>query len=315
MTRRFATVVLLTLLVLPAWADSHPRSLGERHTDGGYKWVAASGVLTASGEVKPVGVHPALRKGLEWQLENSARRTALEDGEAPAAEQCAPRPPEALSGSFAEPEQDRRFASIMLLSEVMATATVDDVIPGFFVTGNPGVLLALSDVQPLRPRSPPIAHVLVPVERMAASGRVFCAVMGGGLRSSMEAPGPGRRVVVMGEWSSDDVVRVQTMNRLGTLATVDSSRDGRLRWDDSVLFGGPGSLAGLRQRVEEALVGGLFDMTSHLVRQPYGSGERREFVERWARHESDGCRVVAVAERPGVGVAPVHRICFERLKR
>ncbi len=150
------------LLALPTWAGTHPRSVGERDPKRGYDWVAASGVLTASGSVKTAGVHERLRRGLEWQVQNGAAAMDRED-------QCAPPPP---------------WAAWPMLIDL-----------------------------------------------------------------------------------------------------------------------------------NEATAGGLFDMTSHLVRQPYGSDERREFVKRWRRYEPDGCRVVAVASRPDIGVVPVRKLCGETGKQ
>ncbi len=206
--------------------------------------------------------------------------------------------------SFVETEQDGRFISVLLLSDVAATATVKNVTPGFYGRGNPGTLLTLSDVTPLHARSASVGYVLLPVERMVARGRVFCWVFGTGGPPVPTAvpPRAGDRPVILGEWSADDVVRARTMFHLGRIAVA--GRGGALRWDDFRGEDFPSTMEGLQQRVDEAHFGGLLDMTAHLRAQQYGSSERAAFVEHWRQIEANGCRVVAVAEQPGLGPVP-----------
>ncbi len=310
-------VVLAALLAsVGAGAEEHSRTLGDYDSRRGYEWVVASRLLNADGSVKLSTRMPErLRKGLEWQLQNSAPAPDLEDGEIPSPDQCAPHPPDVTSSSMPGSEQDGRFVSALLLSEVAVTATVAGIVPGFFRGGNPGVLLSLSDVSPLHGRSASIGHVLLPVERTSANGRVFCAVMDRDHHIPTPPPPPGTRVVVMGAWSSEDVVWGNTQGRMGYLATVDSAE--ALRWIGGFFWSEerPSTLASLQRRVDEAARGGLFDVTADLVSQDIESPERTEFVKTWASYEPDGCRVVEVAELPGVGLMPSRTVCPRRPQR
>ncbi len=298
--------VLVALLALPTAvaAEGHPQTLGKRDRDRGYEWVAASRVLTSDGFVKAGGVHERLRKGLEEQLQQSAADHGLEDGEVPATKQwCAPP---YITADYPLPEGDGRFISALLLSEVAVTATLGEAIPGFFVNGNPGTLFALSNVVPLHGQSPSVEYVLVPFDRLVVHGRVFCAVNPSTPKwSGKTHPKVGDRVALLAAWPKDGVVRTNMWNHGSSLGLVFD--DGRLQWDN--LVSGPGNLASLQERVDEAVSGRLFELTTHLVSQEYGSAERREFVETWRSYESDGCRVVGVAERPGHGLVPSRFVC------
>ncbi len=300
--------LLVPQLASAAFAEGHPTTLGNRDIDFGYEWVAASRVLTADGFVKSTGVHDRLREGLEWQLQRSAVDHGLENGDVPSTDQwCAPDVMEL--GSYPETEHDGRFISVLLLSEVAVAATLNEAIPGFLTNGNPGLLFELSDIVPLHQRARTVGYIVVPVDRLVVHSRVFCAVNPSDIVWGGTAqPEVGDRVVVLGNWPAEDVVRVkQWWTHGGTLAQV---RDqGTLQWDVTVTSGGPTTLTGLQARADEAVAGGLFDMTRHLVSQEFGSPDRREFVETWRAYESNGCRIAAVAERPGEGLVPSRFVC------
>ncbi len=284
---------------------SQPSSLGTPDKEWGYEWIAASRVLARDGSVSVSGPHERLRRALEWQIRHGSRAGAAGGA---SARECPPGAPRTISPGFVETEQDGRFISVLLLSGVAATATVAEAIPGFYGNGNPGMLLVLSDVAPLHARSTPIGHVLVPVKRLVARGRVFCWVFETGPTVPSESPPEvGDRIAILGEWSADDVLRARTMFRLGMLAVA--RPHGKLQWDDFRIEGFPLTMDDLHERVAEAYLGGLIDGTSHLRALPYGSRERAAFVEQWRQYEADGCRIVAVAERPGGGLLPSRKIC------
>ncbi len=301
------------LFVQTASAGSHPKTLEHRDLDRGYEWVAAGRALTADGFVKSSGVHERLRRGLEMQVQPITVDHEFEDGDIPSSDHwCAPV--DVAGGEPPISEQDGRFGSVLLMSEVALAATLAEATPGFYATGNPGVLFSLSDVAPLHGRARTTSYVLVPFDRMVVRGRVFCSVLPDTrLWSERNHPNVGDRVVLMGDWAGDDVVRLErSSTHRGTLARVDAQ--GLLQWDGTVHMGPiPGTLANLKERANEAVTGGLFDLTAHLVLQAYGSPDRREFIETWRsyeeHYESRDCRIVGVAERPGEGLVPSDFVC------
>lgn len=294
-----AIMILLSLVAgllnAQEWREEphHPRYFAGKINDigvYGHEWVAASAVLTSDGRVKHTGVHPALREGLEWQLHNSRADHGLDDGEFASERWCAQ--PEGSAGSYLPLEQDGRFISALLLAEVAVTATLSDGIPGFFSSGNPGVLFALSDVSPLHAQSAVPAYVLVPADRLVIQGRVFCAVKPPThIRFN---PANGNQVVILGELGDHGTVRVgRWWDRIGHWALVEDQE--MLRWDHFAEYTTPPlSLSQLYRRVDDAVTGGLFNVTSHLMLQKHGSVERKEFVEKLGSHESSGCRVLDV---------------------
>ena len=275
MKRPGITFTLLSTLSLPVAAGDHPNTVGPHDPDRGYAWYAASRVLTADGSVKAARLPRWLRKGLEWQVQRSSTEHGLEDGQVPPSrEHCAPRlgfvtwPPGETGGDF---------ASVLLLSEIAVHATLGARIPGFTQNGNPMVLFPLSDVVRLHGRSSSPDYVLVSFDRLVIRGRVFCAVSPSHAEVwGAEPPVRGDRVVLLGPWSSDGVMRARASHPASaSLAKV--TGDDELIWKPSlgVVFGGPRTLAGLQARVDEAVFGGLFDLTAHLHAQEWGSPERR----------------------------------------
>ena len=294
----------LFLIALPA-AAGHPTTVGERHPDWGYEWVAASRVLRADGSVKR-GFGVDVRDHLEWQLQHGATDHGLEDG-VPSQEQefCSPRFWLYVSPF---PYESQRFGSTLLLSEVAVAATIDEAIPGFDRLGNPVMLFPLSDGLPLHGSSPIPGYVLIPVDRMVYKGRVFCRSVGFRFWEGDDPPETGDRVVVIGPWTEGGVVRLGFV-LTAALALIDGDNE-RLQWP----FGrhypdSPGSVSELQSRIDEAVSGGLFELTRSLISQEWGSPERRAFAESWERHHRDGCRVVEAQERPGFGVVPVRKTC------
>ncbi len=283
-------------------ARNHPVHFARSDTDVGtygHDWVAASTVLTRAGTVRQSGLNWRLREGLEWQLQRRFSADALEEGEIPATDaSCAPH--RMSRGFYVQEEQDGRFSSALLLSNVAVTATLTEGVPGFFANGNPGVLFALSDVVPLHAGSEPVDYVLVPHDRLVLHGRVFCAVTPSESRwSGRRQPTTGDQVVVMGARGEHGIVRTGALwGHLGFLALMDDEQT--LHWDSGMTqnVGRPESLDALRTRVREAVSGGLLDVTSHLLFQEYGSPERVQFTRELQRYEDKGCRVSSAARSP-----------------
>ena len=315
MKRLVLAALSALLFVSTVSAGGHPKTLGHRDLDRGYEWVAASRALTADGFVKSAGVHERLRRGLEMQVQPVTADHGFEDGDIPSSNRwCAN-----VDTPGSEPpisEQDGRFGSVLLMSEVAVVATLAEAVPGFYMTGNPGVLFSLSDVAPLHGRARTTGYVLIPFDRMVVRGRVFCSILPETrLWSGRNHPKVGDRVVIMGDWAGDDVVRIErSSTHRGTLAQVGDR--GLLQWDGTVHMGVvPGTLTNLQERANEAATGGLFDLTAHLVLQEYGSPDRREFIDTWRpyeeHYESRGCRIVGVAEKPDEGLVPSSFVCHK----
>ncbi len=313
MKRLGITLSLLATLAAPVAADDHPKTVGPHDIDRGYAWYAASRVLAADGSVKATRLPKWLREGLEWQVQRSSAEHGLEDGEVPPSrEHCAP-----WSGSVTWPPSETAgdFASVLLLSEVAVHATLGEGIPGFTQNGNPMVLFPLSDVVRLHGRSSSPDYLLVSFDRLVVRGRVFCAVSPSHANAwGTRPPGKGDRVVLLGPWSSDGVVRARASHPESAALAQIAGDDDELFWKSSfgiasVMSNEPRTLAGLQERVDEAVVGRLFDLTAHLVSQEYGSPERREWAEKWRKQHENNCRIVEAAELPGRGLVPVRKIC------
>ena len=311
-TRKNLGIIVALSLALPATAvaGDHPTTVGPRDVDGDRDWVAASRVLAKDGSVKAVSLPWRLREGLEWQVQNSSTDHGLEEGEIPSPAHCAP-----VLGSVTWPpgESGGDFASTLLLSEVAIIATLNDAVPGFTANGNPWMLFPLADVVPLHGRSSTPDYVLVPYDRLVVRGRVFCAVNpSGNVWRNAKHPKAGDRVVLVGRWNADGVMRTRAFHpETAALALVGEREE--LIWKFGIVNAGdspaPRSLSGLQDRVDEAAAGGLFDLTAHLHAQEWGSPERREFAEKWRTLHQDGCRVVEVANLEGHGLVPVRKIC------
>ena len=294
----------LFLAALPVVAG-HPAHFGERHGEWGYDWVAASQVLRGDGSARQ-GFGVDVERHLAWQLQHGAADHGLDDG-LPSQDQefCSPRFPLFTSPA---PYESNRFGSTLLLSEVAVIATIDEGIPGFDREGNPVMLFSLSHGVPLHGTSPIPAYVLAPVDRFVFRGHVFCRSVGPRFWKRSAPPEAGDRIVVIGPWTLGGAVRLGFV-LTAALAQIDGDEE-RLEWP----FGwrhpdNPGTMSELRSRVDEAVSGGLFELTRSLVTQEWGSAERRAFGEAWEKHNRGGCRVVKAEHRSGFGVVPVAKIC------
>lgn len=298
-----ALVWALHALPTAAQSPNHPDTVALHEPGYGYvaplEWRAASSVLNADGSVSPSAQIPEQMRGflereIAWFDNHHAESGAdqyVDTGYISSREYCAPRffigkgivdrgSPEVYGSSF---------ASVLLLSEVVATATVSAVIPGFLSNGDPEILFALADVVPLHGRSPLPSYVTTPVSQFTIKGRVFC-----GERQSKEVvPKVGDRVIVIGHWNQG-VVRVghQLTGALALVREADSS----LTWRFMAVEDGPPTFPELQHRIAEAERGGLLDLAAPLLVQEAYSPERRQFSQTWWEHHQNGCRVTA-AER------------------
>ncbi len=201
------------------------------------------------------------------------------------------------SGYLTLPETESRnqFDAALLLSEVAATGTVAEVVPGFSPTGLPAVLLVLSDVAPLHSRSPSPAYVLVPMDRLVIADRVFCASAGLGIDGYR--PAVGQRVVVVGSWGTSATTPVGPGFQ-GLMAWIVDDEES-LKW---VAGFGPKTWPEMLERVEEVVSGDLFRLTAHLSDLPPASTERVQFGDLWVEELlGTGCRVVGAEALPDGG--------------
>lgn len=272
---RLSAVALAVLCGSAALAQDHPETLGKFHPGYGHEWTAASFALNRDGSVHE-RVQPGLRENIEYQTERSVTDHGLAEGAVPAR-----RPHPASGHQFCAPvrtmleplpQETDRFDATMLLSEVAAVATVSDIVPGFRLSGDPQLLVVLSDVQVLRNGSPLPRYVLIPLTGRVIHGKVFCAVNPPGWTISIEGSAiVGDRIVVMGAWRDDAVVEVG-LNRTGAVAFVKA--DETLDWNFAGRHDGPSNLLELDERFNEARSAGLFDLTHELLSEPWGSARR-----------------------------------------
>ena len=256
-------------------------------------WISAERALD---EDEPDSVHWSRRQLIDEQSANfratfgSAAAHGLREGRLPPEEFCTVRGV-GSEISFLGPDTDSEFGSGLLLGEVAVVATVTKVIPGFGGLAWVESLLELGDTVPLHGRSPIPGYVLVPVQRVVAEDRVFC----GGYGTEFD-PVVGSRVVVIGPWVQGVVPVGPGPGSSAMLAVVEQDGES-LWWLDGIL--GPDNLVDLEARVEEAVVGNLFEITVHLARLREHSEDRMQFGVEWSRRTHRGCRLIAVDEESG----------------
>ena len=249
----------------------------------GTVWFSAAHVLNPDGSVSSsVSATPnrELERQNRWFAERfgSADGHGLVDGSVPPRRFCRPRM--AISSP---PIWDKvtDVLGSLLLAEVAVSAEVAAVDPGFRAGGAPVLRLTLSDVEPMRAHSLLPTHVLVPISRLVIRDYVYC-----GDDEGLEGhpPAVGDQLVVVGPWGSSATVNVGHIG-VSSLAVV---RNGALEW----LFGhsGPKTIGELRELIRESEAEGLFDLTSGLVRMPYGTEERHRFGLEWNRVRARDCR-------------------------
>ncbi|MCY4109713.1 MAG: hypothetical protein OXG11_11870 [Chloroflexi bacterium] len=255
----------------------HPEFLME---DEGYEWVAASRMLNPDGSLNPEFASHQFIDGLEYQSETG----------------CSPM----ITSSPFPPESGGYFATSLLLSDVAVRATLSEIILGFSPGGDPALLLALSDVVPLRDQTPLPDYTLMEVERMAVGDRLFCEISDGGGAWPRRIPLPkvGDDVVVVGRWTSDSVVRMGLYARTGALAVV-ADDDESLEWHFSAYRDGPKTLSDMRRHIEKASASGLLDATRSLARDDHYSLARRNLADRIIRLRDRGCEIDVVEQNEG----------------
>lgn len=277
-----ASLLALIWWVPPGAGQGPPDEIPE------LRWTS---VVRALAEGVPDGLHPEARRLVNEQSEKfratfgSAAEHGLQEGRLPPEKFCTVKSIGAGYGLLG-PDSRGEFGSGLLLAEVAVVATVTGVIPGIDSLAWVESLLELGDPVPLHGRSPIPDYVLVPVQRVVAEDRVFC----GGYGSEFD-PVIGSRVVVIGAWVQGVVPLGPGPGNSTMLATV--QKDGEsLHWSHGST--GPGNLRDLQARVDEALHGELFSLTSDLVQLEEGAKERKRFAVEWSHRTRRGCRLVAV---------------------
>lgn len=307
-------LVLFALASQPVRSGEHPDVLLHEKT-GQVLWRAASLVVQADGFARP-SVREPYRERIDrqaaWFSERhggSAEVGKLADGPIYSPEFCMPGGPGALIADYAPPEvYGEDFDTTLLLSEVAAVATISEFIPGF-VGSMPYLLVALSDVAPLHGRSESPTYLLVPVGGMVAGGRVYCEHW----RVNQWFPKlrAGDGIVLIGRLS-------QGVVRTGPAFTFDLALvldDGRLLWPrDWRRDAPPKTLPLLRRQVDEAVQGGLLEMTAPLLLEDSHSENRARFAETWWEYHQEGCRVRA-AEELGNGTWQIVQTCGREERR
>lgn len=294
-----ARAVGLAFLVGAPAAAQHPDIIASPNSDQSLEWRSASSLLDSNGlprDDAPDRFRDSLTKSIEW-FDQQDLPEVLEDGYTASRAGCRIFPPAGLIPH----EIADDFSSILLLTEVTASAVVSETVPGFFASGSPALLVHLEDVRSLRPAPLP-SYVLMPVGQYVVNGRLFCRP-----RIPNElVPSAGAEVVVLGGITAPNVVRLGDRIHTGSLGIVDRQAD-RITWRFMGL-NGPRTVSGLMGRVDEAQAGGLFDVARPVAVQPLGSPDRLEFSTMWVEYHGDGCRI-REAEVDADGALVLTRVC------
>ncbi len=196
---------------------------------------------------------------------------------------------------------------MLLLTDVAVVATIAEVVPGF-ERASPSLLYVLNDVAPLRSGSLVPAYLVMPVAQYVINGQVFCGdPQFNRLFPAFEA---GDRIVLVGRWRR----RVVWVGPALTwdLATVEV-KTGHLEWHGQQ-EGWPATLALLKERVDAASRGGLFELAAPLLLEDSHSVNRRDFSETWWKYHQGGCTVTSVDERQD-GLWDVLQTCGADVRR
>lgn len=257
-------------------------------------WQAASEVLHADGSARST-VAKSTQERLEEQFAWFDKRPSGSDVAAPLPDGFLPssasihRKHCKLWPVVDYPSPEVYGEALLLLSDVAIIGTVSDIAPGFRGAA-PYLLHTLSDVAPLRPGSLIPEYVLAPVGQYVINGRVFC----GDPQHNRWSPvlEVGDRIVLVGRWSHGVV---WTGPALAYDLAILNEDTGHLKRQTQPQES-PATLKLLRDRIDEAVRGGLFDLTAPLLLEESRSPKRREFSETWWNLHQGGCRVTAAAE-------------------
>ncbi len=227
----------------------------------------------------------------------SARDHGLEEGES-APDYCGPYDADSSTITYAPPETTDVELALML-AEVAVTATTSEVIPGFDAEGNPYVLLALSEIDPLFSDSQLPAYALVAVESLVIGDRVYCGTMPFANTTPYQ-PRAGGRVALGGFLASSSTTIVVDPVHDGFLAASEvANSQFRLNWKSHARKQGPTRMAGLRVLADGLVSRGLRDLTRDLRSLDVSEEEYDErigFADFWNETTEKGCGVLG-AER------------------
>lgn len=309
-----SVLVLFALASQPVRSGEHPDVLLHEKT-GQVLWRAAALVVQTDGFARP-SVRETYRQRIDRQVlwfnerhGGSEEVRKLADGPMYSPEFCMPGGPGALIADYPPSEvYGQDFETTLLLSEVAAVATISEFIPGF-VGSMPYLLVALADVAPLHGRSSSPTYFLMPVGGMVFDGRVYCEYWR--VNKWLPKLRAGDRIVLIGRLSQG-VVRTGPPDTFDLALTLEN---GRLAWArDWRGDAPPKTLPLLRQQVEEAVRGGLLDMTEPLLFEDSHSANRSRFAETWWEYHQDGCRVRA-AEELDNGTWQILQTCDQEERR
>lgn len=299
-------VLALTALVVAPYhtavASQHPERITLGNTDA--QWVSGEVLLNPDGSVHE-SVDDSFRRNLEWQFGwdeyDGVRQEGYTHETGP---HCPPFPVETLRPSELHSED---FSTLLLLADTTVRATVSEIVPGYGM-GGPALLLVLSDVTPLRPGSPTPSYAIMPVGQYVIAGRLLCHTRGRPFHNELP-PQEGTPIVLMGR-TYHGTVALGRSPWIGAIGVPDRKHDDEpLIWQ-FMAYDAPLTVSGVRDRISEALAGGLFDLAAPLAALPPYAPERQEFSELWADYHYDDCRVAAVQLLGDGSLALTHR-CSE----
>ena len=307
--RLFALLAILAVVSQPdaAVSEEHPTVLELGFLEWS-PWTAVAEVLDTTRGVVYSQVPDTLRAKLEREAAvfdqrfGSARDHGLEEGES-APDYCGPYH-SASEGITWAPIETRDVHLALMLADVAVAATTSEVIPGFDAEGNPYVLLALSEVEPLFSDSPLPVYALVAVESLVIGDRVYCGIMPFPNTTPYQPRALGR-VALAGFMEPSSPVIVLDPVSDGFFAALEQQDHGGfgLNWKFHARKKGPARMADLRALADELVSRGLRDLTTDL-RTPQEDEDwdkRIDFTDAWNEATEGACGVLG-AERLDNGI-------------
>lgn len=280
-------------------AAQRPETITLGNTDA--QWVAAEVLLNPDGSVRE-SVADSFRRNLEWQFGWDEHEGVRPDGYTrETGPHCPPFPVETLRPSELHSED---FSTLLLLTDTTVRATVSEIVPGYGM-GGPALLLVLSDVTPLRPGSRIPAYAVMPVSQYVIAGRLLCHTRGRPFHKEFP-PQQGSSIVLIGR-TYRGTVALSRSPWVGAIGVPDPNHEEEALIWQFMAYDAPLTVSGVRDRISEALAGGLFDVAAPLAALPPYAPERHEFSELWADYHYDDCRVTAVDVLDGGSLALTHR--------
>ena len=259
-----------------------------------YRWQVTELVMDERGRHYPqpdpthVDFLDSQRKGFRRKF-GSAAKLGFHEGQVPPSDEFCGAPYPVAKILSAPPRSNLDFT--LMIHDVAITATIDEVIPGFW--GGPIALVSLDRVEQLHIHSRVPRYALVPLGRMVARDAVYCAQVIGKRGFNGRR---GQRIVLIGRYDEEGVVLLGWYQDPALLVFG----EGLENW-----FGGvpPGATI---ERIEEAarkvVSTGLYDYAAELRHADpdtdHGFNLRRDLGAEVVAATENGCELSGAVQTP-----------------